>query len=336
MRHHPSNQNMAWTVLFSLLATLALNGCGDSNNVAGPPAPIPLSPDAKLSSLTVTFGQLQPAFSSDVAIYTVDVASTVANVTVTANPQNATATMTINGVPTNPNQGRLVLLGAPGKSTSILIVVTAQNGSQNTFIVTVDRLGANNANLSDLTVTSGTLSPGFTSPNIGPYTVDVANTVHSVTVTATKADVNATVFINGVAGTSRVINLPVAPSTTEVNVQVIAQDGTTTKTYVVNVNRLGANNANLFDLTVTSGTLSPGFTSPNIGPYTVDVANTVDSVTVTATKADANATVSINGVIGTSQVINLSAAPSNTQVDILVIAQDTVTTKTYTIMVNRP
>ena len=34
MRHHPSNQNMAWTVLFSLLATLALNGCGDSNNVS--------------------------------------------------------------------------------------------------------------------------------------------------------------------------------------------------------------------------------------------------------------------------------------------------------------
>ena len=237
MRHHPSMQNIVWTVLFSLLTALTLNACGDSNNVAGPPAPVPLSPDAKLSSLTVTSGQLQPAFSSDVAIYTVDVASTVANVTVTANPQNATATMTINGVPTNPNQGRLVLLGAPGKSTSILIVVTAQNGSQNTFIVTVDRLGANNANLSDLTVTLGTLSPGFTSPNIGPYTVDVANTVDSVTVTATKADANATVSINGVIGTSQVINLSAAPSNTQVDILVIAQDTVTTKTYTIMVNR---------------------------------------------------------------------------------------------------
>ena len=36
MRHHPSKQNMVWTVLFSLLTTLTLNGCSDSNNVSTP------------------------------------------------------------------------------------------------------------------------------------------------------------------------------------------------------------------------------------------------------------------------------------------------------------
>ena len=36
MRHHPSKQNIVWTVLFSLLTTLALNACGDSNNVSTP------------------------------------------------------------------------------------------------------------------------------------------------------------------------------------------------------------------------------------------------------------------------------------------------------------
>jgi hypothetical protein len=36
MRHHPSKENIVWTVLFSLLATLALSACGDSNNVSTP------------------------------------------------------------------------------------------------------------------------------------------------------------------------------------------------------------------------------------------------------------------------------------------------------------
>ena len=36
MRHYPSKQNIVWTVLFSLLAALALNACGDSNNVSRP------------------------------------------------------------------------------------------------------------------------------------------------------------------------------------------------------------------------------------------------------------------------------------------------------------
>jgi len=39
MRHHPSKSNIVWTVLFSLLTTLVLNACGDSNNVSAPAPP---------------------------------------------------------------------------------------------------------------------------------------------------------------------------------------------------------------------------------------------------------------------------------------------------------
>jgi hypothetical protein len=58
MRHHPSKQNMVWTVLFSLLAALALNACSDSNNVAGPPGPEPL---------TITSGSPLPSGSIGIA-----------------------------------------------------------------------------------------------------------------------------------------------------------------------------------------------------------------------------------------------------------------------------
>ncbi|MBX9659333.1 MAG: cadherin-like beta sandwich domain-containing protein, partial [Nitrospiraceae bacterium] len=234
-----------------------------------PAPPTPLSPDAKLSSLTVSSGLLQPGFLPDTLNYTVDVLTSVASVNVAASPQNATATRTINGVATPVGQEELVPLEAPGSITTIRVVVTAQNNSQNTYIINVNRFGANNANLTGLTVTPGSWSPTFTTANTGPYSVDVTSSVNSVTVAATKSDSNATVYINGVLGTSLPITLPAAPSTTPVNVLVTAQDGVTTKTYVINVNRLGANNANLTGLTVTPGSWSPTFTTANTGPYSV-------------------------------------------------------------------
>ena len=39
MRYHSSQRNIVWTVLFSMLAVLSLNACGDANNVTGPPGP---------------------------------------------------------------------------------------------------------------------------------------------------------------------------------------------------------------------------------------------------------------------------------------------------------
>lgn len=156
MRYRPSHRNSVWTVLFSILTALSLNGCGDTSKVSTPPAPVPLSPDAKLATLTVDSGTLQPAFSSDVTNYTVDVASNVASVTVTATPQNANASMKINGQTTASGQAQTITLGGPNSSTPIPIVVTAVNGSQNTYIVTVNQaaLGGDN-NLSALTESPG-------------------------------------------------------------------------------------------------------------------------------------------------------------------------------------
>ena len=204
MRYHSSQRNIVWTVLFSILLVVALTACGDANNVTGPPPPVPLSPDAKLSSLTVTSGSLQPAFSSDVANYSMEVATSVTSVTVTAQPQNAGATVNING---QTATSRSVPIGLPGSSTPISIVVTAVSGSQNTYIVTVNRtaLGGNN-NLRSLTVTPGPLVPVFAA-SVTSYTVNVAVTVASVTVTAQPQDAGATVSINGQPTTSQSVAL---------------------------------------------------------------------------------------------------------------------------------
>jgi len=336
MRYRLSRRNIVVTVFFSILVALFLNACSDTNNVTGPPEPVPLSPDAKLSSLTVNTGPLDPAFSSDIRDYTVNVATSVTSVTVTARPQNASASMTINGQATPSGQARTVTLGGAGSSTPIPIVVTAVNGSQNTYIVTVSRAapGGNN-NLQSLTVSPGPLTPAFTASTTS-YSVSVASSVNSVTVTATLQDTNASMTINGQgasSGQARSITLNGPGSSTLITIEVTAPNGSQ-KTYTVTVNRtaLGGNN-NLQGLTVSPGSLAPAFTASTTS-YTVDVVTSVTGATVTARAQDAGATVSINGQPTTSRSVSLGAAGSSTPISIEVTAPNG-SQKTYIVTVNR-
>jgi LPXTG-motif cell wall-anchored protein len=85
------------------------------------------------------------------------------------------------------------------------------------------------ATLSNLSVSPGTLSPAFASATT-EYNVEVPNAVNSITLTATKADANATV--SGDVGAK---SLSVGPNT--FTITVTAEDGNTEKTYTITVTR---------------------------------------------------------------------------------------------------
>ena len=307
MRQLKPAANMFWASLFFFVAIFGMHGCGDANNVTGPPPPTPLSPDAKLSSLIVSPGALEPEFSSEVLPYTVDVLTTVTSITVTATPQNASASMTINGEVSSAGQVRTIRLGVAGSSTFIQIVVTAVNGSQNTYTVTVNRAApGGNSNLRSLTVSPGTLVPAFL-PNTTNYTVDVASSVASVTVTAQPQDAGATVSINGQPTTNQSVSLNAAGSSTAIPIEVTAPNGSQ-KTYTIIVSRaafIPSGNNNLSALAVSAGALNEPFDAGTLD-YTVTLASTTADTTVTATVADSTAALTINGSPATSGV----AAPS--------------------------
>jgi len=134
----------------------------------------------------------------------------------------------------------------------------------------------------------------------------VANTVDQVTVAATKSDLNAVMQIGSVtvpAGTASgsAPNIPLGgPGTqTVVSISVTAQSGGAPKTYTITVNRAApASDNTLSALTVSPGILVPDF-APSTTTYSVDVPNSVDSVTVSATKADPNAVMSGDVTAGT-------------------------------------
>ncbi|MGV3504590.1 MAG: cadherin-like beta sandwich domain-containing protein, partial [Adhaeribacter sp.] len=97
-----------------------------------------------------------------------------------------------------------------------------------------------------------------------------------------------------------------------------------------------SSNANLSGLTLSAGTLTPSFAAATTS-YTASVASGVSGITLTPTRADANATIKVKGVTvasgSASGLIPLSVG-SNT-IDVEVTAQDGTTKKTYTLTVSR-
>ncbi|RZM24829.1 MAG: hypothetical protein EOO88_21490, partial [Pedobacter sp.] len=223
-------------------------------------------------------------------------------------------------------------------STLINVLVTAQDGvSTKLYTINVKREGASIATASlaldpkaTLTLTTGT---GFRN-----YVTSIDFNTTSISVKPTLTDPNATVVINGVAATSGVFSTPISLNvdSTMISVVVTAQDGITIKTYKINVKRAGANisTAAFVMNTKTPLTITTGTAYRN---YITTVAHDVNSVMVKPQLTDPNASIKINGVTATSGVfsapINLNA--DSVMIDIVVTAQDGITTRTYGINVKR-
>ncbi len=112
----------------------------------------------------------------------------------------------------------------------------------------------------------------------------------------------------------------------------VAQNSAGT-TYGIN-QVVSSSNANLAAIVTSSGTFTPAFDTATL-VYSVMVPPEITAVTVTPTVAQANASVKVNGVTtnsgSPSQSIVLGAG--TTQIDVVVTAQDGITTKSYTLNV---
>ncbi|MBK9308054.1 MAG: cadherin-like beta sandwich domain-containing protein [Nitrospira sp.] len=291
-----------------------------------------------LRRLNVSPGSLSPSFSATRTSYTVNVGGRVASTTVTAEPDDTAAGLTIAGQSVG---SRSISLPLGPSSTEVEVVVTAQNGSQKPYFITVNRaaLSADN-NLEALNVSPGTLDPVF-SAGTTQYNVEVATGVTAVTVTATKSDPNAVISGDVPNGGQANIALDGPGTRKTISITVAAPNGDS-KIYAVTVNRLApSTDSNLSDLTLSVGTLSPSF-SPGQLTYNASVSANDETITMTATKSDPNAEMSSGGSViaaagtPTGRVTVSLGRNTTTTASILVIAQDGITPKTYTINVFRP
>ena len=278
-----------------------------------------VSSDANLGDLSLSAGTLSPAFDAAVITYTASVENAVSSVTVTATASHASASVAQS--PVNP-------VTLQEGTNPITVTVTAEDGNTTkTYTVTVTRDppgASSDADLGDLSLSAGTLSPAFDAAVI-TYTASVENAVSSVTVTATASHASASV------AQSPVNPVTLQEGTNPITVTVTAEDGNTTKTYTVTVTRDppgASSDADLGDLSLSAGTLSPAFDAAVI-TYTASVENAVSSVTVTATASHASASVA------QSPVNPVTLQEGTNPITVTVTAEDGNTTKAYTVTVTR-
>lgn len=275
----------------------------------------PPSSNANLSSLSVSNGSI--SFNKDTTSYSVKVGSDVTSINVSASAEDSGAKVSGTGTK-SLNYG----------DNKISVVVTAPSGDKKTYTITVNRedTRSKNNNLSSIKLSTGTLSPSFSSGRT-TYNVSVPFDVSNIKVDATAEDSKSKVTINGGSSLK-------AGAVTNVTIKVTAENGST-KTYTVKVTRGKDPNAqaekntnnNLASLNLGEDiTLSPKFDKKTTS-YTAEVPYSIKSLNIEAIAEDeAFAKVDISGAD------NLQVGEN--EIKIVVTAEDG-TPKEYIVKVTR-
>ena len=173
-------------------------------------------------------------------------------------------------------------------------------------------------------------------PVISSFTPTSATTGATVTLTGTNFTGTTAVSFGGTAASSFTVVsstsiAAVVASGTSGSISITSNNSTATKTGFTYL----SSNTDLSALSISDGTLSPSFSSVTTA-YTTNVSNATTSITVTPTKADVNASITVNGIPVVSGAASSAIAlniGSNT-ITTIVTAQNGAT-KTYTLAVTR-
>ena len=282
------------------------------------------SSDATLSSLEVSGYTLSPSFDKDTTSYTVEVPNDATSISIDAIATDSNASISGTGTKT-----------LSGDSTTISVVVTAEDGSKKSYNITVNKETSepvndpksSDATLKSLEVTGYTLDPTFDKDTTS-YAITVGSDVSSIDIKALTNDENATTSI---------IGNTLSEGVNAVKVKVTAEDGTE-KIYTINVTKKAkeakpnsttvtkkSNDNYLKELSTTSGDLSPVF-SKTVSNYSITIPYDTNKLDLKAIASDSKAKVTITG--------NSNLKVGNSVIEIEVTAEDG-SSRSYTINVTK-
>jgi len=170
-------------------------------------------------------------------------------------------------------------------------------------------LYSDNANLSNLSASGVTLTPAFNSTTTS-YTANVANSNSSTTTSAVSSDDFATISINDVEGSTKLIALNVGSNV--ITVEVTAEDGVTTKTYTITINR------------AASSPSGGSYTPPAIA-VTTDTTDgaTSNSITIDPSISSGTASVSVTNAMVDALLSKAEETGGTEKGDLINIVVDT-------------
>ena len=315
--------------------------------------------DATLVGLTLGLDDtMEPAFASEKTSYRARIQNEVSSITVTPTKSNVNATVTyfdatdkeLVDADTTMDGHQVDLI--VGNST-IKVKVTAEDGvATRTYTIVVKRYGEFTSE--PIIVTASPISVQENQTKVA--TLEATDRDDDIVLWSTIGGADEDLFNLTTEGVLTFLSAPSfeAPADADQNNQYVviveATDdwtGTSVLTLTVIVTDLDegeptSDDATLSGLSLSSGALDPAFDSQTVS-YAASVSDEVSSVTVTPTLSDSNATLAYRG--GSDQTLaDADSGADGHQVDlevgantikVRVTAEDTTTTRTYTIVVTR-
>ncbi len=201
-----------------------------------------LSTNTNLSNLVLSNATLSSSFVTNTVSYTASVPYGTAFVTIVPTLSDPLASIKVNNVTVANGASSNAINLAVGANT-INVVVTAEDGtSTKTYSVIITRAAASAvATLSGFVLNMGTLSPSFNAGTYN-YTANVGSGTSSVTITPSGSNGQAVITVNGNVLTNGGATINLVTGTNTITVVVTAEDGVTTKSYVVIINRAEVTN----------------------------------------------------------------------------------------------
>ncbi|MFK9094514.1 cadherin-like beta sandwich domain-containing protein [Bacillus salipaludis] len=311
-----------------------------------------------LSKLEIEGIKLDKDFLAGVNEYAATVENNVQSINLLVESGNPDSLITINGASVkngNPNP----LLLQTGKNV-FLISVKDSSHSINTYTLSVTRKQNANNLLQNIKLSTGQLSPAFSSA-ITEYTVPVKNDTSALTVLPSAVDQTATVEVNGVLAKEEGVLVKIPTGKSDILINVTAENGMK-KSYTIHVERaepaavntaIPARNtrtdsvqtatqmqnssavqkmskATLSALTVSGGTWDSTFSASEY-TYHVAVSNDTKTITIEPTASFNSSTILIEG--STSKIIQLE--DDQKTIISVVVSNDDDDRKTYVLVFDR-
>ncbi|MBN1575793.1 MAG: cadherin-like beta sandwich domain-containing protein, partial [Chitinispirillaceae bacterium] len=289
---------------------------------------------ATLDSISLSTGALDPAFdSATLSGYSATVEYETDTLSITAYPTHPAVTVSIDSGSGEAGKYAYRIPLEVGENP-LTVKVTAEDGvTRKEYRVTVTRGKSADASLASVTLSTGTLTPEFRGDTLD-YRVNIAHEVDSLAVTPVTTHSAASVTINDSAiapGGHPWNYFPNTGVEDTVTVSVIAQDGVTERTYHLFILRPPDTTADLAEIPLSKGTLTPEFHADTIR-YQVSLQSADSVVTISPKCVDENANAAIDGDT-VPQTITLSTGTDS--IAITVTAEDGETEKTYTVLFDR-
>ena len=225
---------MRRTTLTLLLVTLFLIGCKPS----APQTTVNLSSNAFLTNIALSAGTISPALDPETTSYTVDVDNSVSEITLTAESNDLSQTVTVDGtvVPLNSPIGPFALL--TGSNDYVINVIAEDGVTKRTYTITVNRAYSDNTSLLNIEVSVGALDQTF-DPAITDYSLSAELNDNEIVLAIRSDDPSLTIKVNDakVAANAALSPILLNNGDNKISIEVIAENGIDITVYTLSVFR---------------------------------------------------------------------------------------------------